>query len=783
MMSAIRKSALLHCMITAMLLLGASCSSTRHVPEGRQMLDKVRIISTDTTKILKEDKMHSYLRSKPNTKIFWLAKFRLGLYNLSGKNSKNWWNRAMRNMGEPPALFDSTMMAVDAEQLKRAMVNVGFNRPQVEPIVSLSKNKKKASVTYKLKPGKLSKVRSVSYIFPDSKIEKIIKEDSANLYILKPGMPVSTSLLEEQRSHIALHLRQKGYYGMANESITFSADTTEGIRNVDLTMIIHPPRVKESPTDRERRHHQYRIRRVIFITDYKTDSGDNIVNYQAQDTVEYRGVTILYGKKQYLKPSILFDNCYLQPGNLYSLKDVTDTYNALGRLTILQFINIRFINAGFEGDEGQLDAYILLSPAKQRSLSAELEGTNSNLDLGVGGAVTYTNSNLAQGSQVLSVKVKTAYESLSGGFSDLIHNRLLETSGEATINFPQFLAPFLSNSFKKKMRASTEFNISGNYQERPEYTRIIFMSGYNYKWSDRKGMKRHLFTPLDINYVYLPESTNDFLDQIAPGNPLLRYSYEDHFIVRLGYRYNYTNKPLDRPWDKAGIENIHTAKFNAEIAGNALFAFNSIFNYRADHDQNPYRVFGIPYSQYARADGEYTYIRVLGSRSCLAMHVGGGIGIPYGNSTILPFEKRFFGGGANGVRGWQVRTLGPGTFPGDNKMLNFMNQCGDIRMISNIEYRIRWGMFEPAAFIDAGNIWTIKDYSNQPGGLFKFDTFYKQIAVAYGAGIRLNWDVAILRFDVGFKAHNPAQGAIKWPILHPKWGRDAAVHLAVSYPF
>jgi hypothetical protein len=171
-------------------------------------------------------------------------------------------------------------------------------------------------------------------------------------------------------------------------------------------------------------------------------------------------------------------------------------------------------------------------------------------------------------------------------------------------------------------------------------------------------------------------------------------------------------------------------------------------------------------------------------RNSLSFHAGGGIAFPYGNSSMVPFEKRFYAGGANGVRGWSVRTLGPGAYDSHNSVTDFINQCGDISLILNLEYRNKlFWVFEGAVFIDAGNIWTIRNYPNQPGGFFRFKTFYKEIALAYGLGLRMDFNYFLLRFDMGVKAHNPAYGQERWPLLHPDWHRDFSFHFSVGYPF
>ncbi|MDE5785989.1 MAG: outer membrane protein assembly factor, partial [Duncaniella sp.] len=322
------------------------------------------------------------------------------------------------------------------------------------------------------------------------------------------------------------------------------------------------------------------------------------------------------------------------------------------------------------------------------------------------------------------------------------------------------------------------------YQERPEYTRIIGGGAWKYKWGNRENTRRHIFSLLDINYVYLPERTNDFLDQIAPDNPLLRYSYEDHFIVSMGYNFYLTNKRIPSALTRNHTLQpmVYTLRADVETAGNILYALSSAFAHR--DAEGMYTLFGIRYSQYAKGEIDYGVTFNLSRRHALAFHAGGGIGVPYGNSTVLPFEKRFYAGGANGVRGWSVRSLGPGSYDGRNSVTDFINQCGDIRLDLSAEYRAKlFWVLEGAAFVDAGNIWTIRNYENQPGGVWKWDEFYKQIALAYGIGLRLDFSYFLLRFDLGMKAHNPAKNQEPWPLLHPNWHRDATFHFAVGYPF
>ena len=732
--------------------------------------------------MVKARDMSLYLRQQPNHKIFWSTKFRLGIYNMSGRDSTKWWNKWIRRLGEAPVIYDSLLTQEGVDQLRKALVNKGFIHAEVSTDTIRNDKKRKIKVNYNLNPGTPYEINTISYQFPDTAIKNIVLSDSASLPV-KSGNYLDRDLLELQREFITRKFRDQGYYAFSKEYITFNADTTSGSNMVDLTMTINPPLI--APGSASSAHEEYVIRNVCFIPDFNPAADitiPEIVNGSKKQF--YKGIDFAYSGNEYLRPGILYENCFIRPGSVYRQSDVERTYRALSRFTILKFINIKFMPAGEADGIGILDAYILLTPAKSQSISLELEGTNSEGDLGVAAGLSYTHRNIGKGSETLELKFRGAYESLSGDLEGLLNDRYMEYSVDMGLTFPKFKAPFLSENFKRKVNATTEVRLSMSYQERPEYTRVISTAGWSYSWIHNRNRNRYLFTPIDINYVYLPKSTYDFLDQIAPDNPLLRYSYEDHFIMDMGFSFYHTNKKSSTPLPTSIQDGIYTIRANIEFAGNLLYLLNMIFRPRTHVSENPYKLFGIYYSQYMKLNSDFSYLKVLDTRNSLAFHAGFGIGFPYGNSTILPFEKRFYGGGANGVRGWDVRTLGPGSFPNSNSVSDFINQCGDIRLILSAELRTKlFWVLELAAFIDAGNIWTIKQYDNQPGGLFYFDRFYKQLAAAYGLGLRLDFSYFLIRFDLGMKAHNPAMGRVHWPLIHPNWHRDSSFHFSIGYPF
>jgi outer membrane protein assembly factor BamA len=496
----------------------------------------------------------------------------------------------------------------------------------------------------------------------------------------------------------------------------------------------------------------------------------------------HSGIKIIEGPDRYLRHDVLDECNHIEPGQLYNAEAITRTYRALGRLNILKQINIDVRPLGEVDGVLMVDAYVLLSPDKSQTVSVSLEGTNSEGDLGFGVGLDYEHRNIFKGAEVLSAKAKVSYESISGNLSGLINNNYSEYSTELGLTFPKFMFPFLKRSFKRKIQASTAFTVNFDYQARPEYTRIIAGGSWRYQWTERSRRMAHTLTLVDVSVISVPKYNEEFFKRIT--NPLLFYSYQDHLIMRMGYNFYRTNKAEMNVLQMGRFQrNVFTIRANAETAGNLLYGLSHLTGQKADADGS-YKAMGIRYSQYFKADADYSFTHYFDHRQSVAFHVGAGVAVPYGNSDVLPFEKRFYSGGANSVRGWGVRTLGPGSYDSNNNLSKFIYQCGDIRFDVNLEYRAKlFWVVELGLFMDAGNIWTIKNYEDQPGGVFKFNKFYEQIAVAYGAGIRLDFKYFLVRVDMGMKAHNPASGQEHWPLLHPNFKRDSEFHFSVGYPF
>ena len=757
----------------------SSCSSTKHVPQGQLLLDKVKIHINDPHSAVETSQLYNYLRQNANHRVLGGIKLQLAIYNMSGRDSSNWFNRWIQRVGTPPVIYDSTLTLASQEQLHTALSNKGFMNNTVTYRVKTDSVKRKARVDFDVTLGEPYYIRSIDYDIPDETLHEIILADSAD-FTVKKGDLLDYSRLEEWRQTITNRLRNQGYYAFNKEYITFMADTAAGSKAVDLTLNTRDPyRNDHMPYYTE--HEPFFVRDVVYVTDY--DPVQMHDGYSGADTLVIRnGVKVFQGPDPYLRPSIIDECNYIEPGALYNADAVNRTYRALGRLGILKQINIDILPVGEVDGLLMVDAWVLLQRDKSQTVSLSLEGTNSEGDLGFGVGVDYEHRNIFKGAEVLSAKAKVSYESISGDLGGLINNNFSEYSTEVGVSFPKFMFPLLRRSFKRKVQASTSFSVNFDYQARPEYTRVIAGGAWRYQWTERSRRLSHTLTLFDMSFVSVPNFYDEFKKSIT--NPLLLYSYEDHLIMRMGYNFYRTNKAEMSVQQMGNFQrDVYTIRANAETAGNLLYGLSQLTDQKAD-ENGCYKALGIRYSQYIKADADYAFTHYLDRRQSIAFHVGAGIAIPYGNSDVLPFEKRFYSGGANSVRGWGVRTLGPGSFDSSKDLSKFIKQCGDIRFDINLEYRAKlFWVVELGLFIDAGNIWTIKDYEDQQGGVFKWNKFYEQIAAAYGAGIRLDFKYFLVRVDMGMKAHNPASGQEEWPLIHPDFKRDSEFHFSVGYPF
>ena len=722
----------------------SSCSSTKYVPKDQYLLKSVKVKSESNYHDVNTLALRNYVRQMPNSRWFSLYKLPLAVYSLSGRDSTKWINRTLKSMGEAPVVFDSLSSVQTCADLAQQLKNEGFLDAQVS--LQVSTKGRKAKVEYLLQPGEPYFVDSIGYAIQDSTIARILSQQGASASLLYKGMKFDVSRLDAERKRISTLLSDSGYYRFHKDYITYQADSISHSRLINLTLHLAPYQL---PNEEYVPHTRFWMRHINYGSG---SPGDNQIH---------------------LRQHVLQECTHLHSGSPYSASGLQNTYNHFGRLQAVKYTNITFKQMP---DADSLDCQILLQNNKPSTLSFQPEGTNTAGDLGAAASLTYQNRNLFRGSEVLSIQLRGAYEAIRGleGYSN---QNFVEYSAEAKLQFPRFISPFVNRRIRRLVNATSEVSLLYDMQDRPEFHRRLLSAAWRYKWSFPHRTDKFQVDVLDLNYVFMPWISetfhNEYLRNDNNRNAILRYNYEDLFITKIGFGYSVTKG--------------NTAfKSNIETSGNLLSLASRMWNAQKD-ELGHYQVFNIAFAQYVKCDLDLSHVLMIDKNNQLVFHAGLGVAYPYGNSTVMPFEKRYFSGGANSVRGWTVRSLGPGQYKEQDGRINFINQTGDMKLDLNAEYRtyLFW-KFNGALFVDAGNIWTIRQYDEQPGGQFSFKDFPRQLAVSYGLGLRLNFDYFILRFDLGMKAVNPAYEAEDdehYPVLHPNFKRDYAFHFAVGMPF
>lgn len=756
----------------------AGCSASKFLSDDQTILSHVNVKSTQ--KAVSSSSFQTLVRQRPNSRWFNLVKVPLGIYCMSGRDSAQGLNKLIRRLGEAPVVYQASLSQDSRKKMQTALVNRGY----LHADVGLSENikRRRVRVLYTLKPGRLYTVGNISWDVENESVSRLLKEDSAQTKLYK-GMPCNVSLFESERSRIVKLLQNHGYYNANKELITFDADTLAGSANVDLTV-----KIKHHGTsaDSARSMRVYSIRRVNVYNNIGTTLEER--SGELLDSLSYGGSMFYFPvNRPVLKPKRIANNMAIKTGKLYREEDVQKTYQNLGKLPIVMYSNAHFNES--PGDSTELDCDMTLHTGNINSIGFELDGTNTAGDLGAAAVVSYTNRNLFRGGEQLGVKLRGAFEAITG-LEDYADQNYFGISFEVNLKFPHFVCPFVSSYLKRTARVTSEGSIMYDSQNRPEFHRRVLTAVWRYRWASWGNRMQHSLDLLNLNYVFMPWISDNFrknyLDSVDNSRKsILRYSYQNLLIAKIGY--NFTFSSLNRQYAVNGIyqTNAYQIKVNIETAGNLLYGISKLLQTPLD-EYGHRTLFKVAFAEYAKFDFDYAKSFLIDERNSMAFHLGFGVAIPYGNASVVPYEKRYFSGGANSVRGWSVRGLGPGKFRGKNGRIDFINQTGDVKLDINLEYRtfLFWKL-HGALFIDAGNIWTIRKYSEQAGGDFRFDKFLEQIAVSYGAGLRLNFDYFIIRFDAGMKAINPAytDKYYHYPIAHPRFNRDFTFHFAVGLPF
>jgi len=760
------------------LIIAVSCNPTKYVPQDETLLDENHI-NLNREGIKKSDLL-PYIKQKPNKRIFG-TKFHLGLYNLSNINKEKWPHSWLRKIGEEPVIFDPYATTRTTEQIKSFAASKGYFDSRVTDTVETSKRKSKVYYNVDLKPPYT--IRRLKYEISDTNIQNLFYMDSINCLIVR-GEPYDVDVLQAERTRFERLVKDYGYYSFSvTDHIFFRIDSTVGNRQVDIVYGIKNflkldtmNRIKSVP------HPRYRIRNVYifpnFVPKDVLEGGEAYI--RSLDTAEYRGYFFITpdDEKPELKYDLIIQSLYLRPGQVFGITNMEQTQSHLLSLKTFRLVNI-FYNEVPDPDaspetELMLDCNIQLTLLSQQSFKVEVEGTNSGGNLGGALNLIYQHKNLFHGAELFNVKLKGAYEALSQ--KDTLRS-IQEYGIETSLRFPKFLFPFLEKeSFIKKYNPSTTLLAAYNYQAMPVYTRTMANATFGYTWNGNT-YNTHIVNPIQFNLIKMKDIDSVFEARIKTS--YLAYSYRDVMILGGGYSYIFNNQKIQKS------RHYWFLRVNAETSGNMLDLAGRIAGLERRNDS--LTIFGQSFAQYVRADADLRYNAIINDASSIVYRGFIGAGIPYGNSKAIPVEKQYYGGGANGIRAWQVRTLGPGSYVPDTTS-GFLNQTADIKLEGNVEYRfdLFW-ILQGALFLDAGNIWSYRDDPTRPKSKFEFKNFYNDLAVGTGLGLRFDLSFVLVRVDMGMKLRDPwLTNGSKWILMNDKgynFKNDFTVVLAIGYPF
>lgn len=758
-----------------MLFVISSCNPTKYVPEGQTLLNENHVFINKEA--VKKSDLLPYIKQKPNEKIFG-TRFYLGLYNMSNINKVKWPHKWLRDIGEEPVIFDNYSTLKSVEQIKSYVASKGYFDGKVTDTVET--DKRKSDVYYNVDLLQPYTIRKLNFEIADTSIQKLFYFDSLNCIIIR-GAPYSVDILQAERSRFERFVRDHGYYGFSGEHIFFNIDSTVGHRQVDITYGIKnftkidaANRISVVP------HSIYRVKKIFIYPDFvPKDALEGGETYLSSfDTIYYKGYYFISrpGKPE-VKYDLIIQSLYLKPEFTYDVTNTEQTRSHLLTLKTYRLVNILFNDSkepvGPGDSELMLDCVIQLTLLSQQSFKIELEGTNSAGNLGGALNLIFQHKNLFHGAELFSMKLKGAYEAYSQQVSKL--QSIQEYGVETSLQLPEFLLPLTKKErFVKKYNPSTTFLAAYNYQNMPFFTRTMVNATFGYNWK-AGNYQEHIVNPIQLTLVKLPRIDSTFAADIEKS--YLSYAYKDALILGGGYSFIFNNQKIKNSKDYWFL------RINTEASGNLISLAAKLTG--ANKTGGSYKIMGLPFAQYIRTDFDLRYNYLFNDVSSIVYRAFLGVGIPYGNSRAIPFEKQYFGGGANGIRAWQVRTLGPGSYK--PLTTGFLNMTADIKMEANAEYRFKlFWILEGALFLEAGNIWTYNDDPSRPGTQFLFNKFYKDLAVGTGTGLRMDFKFVTARVDIGMKLRDPSiSDGSKWIFMRRPYNfkDDFAMVFAIGYPF
>jgi hypothetical protein len=767
------KKYILHSILFIISLSG--CKVTKFVPEGQYLLNNVKIEVDENS--LNSGGLKNQLRQKENSETLGFLKFHLHLYNLSLKNNEKGF---FKRIGEAPVIYDEDLRNRSKLQMEQYLKNKGYYYSGVE--TETKYKGKKANVFYYINANQPYKINDIRYQIKDEHLRADIAACNESM-LIKKGDFLDVDVLVKERSRLARALNEKGYYRFAEEYLYYKIDTIKSAMHANIEIIVERA---QSPNTSvlNKPHKRYKVDSYeIFFEESTRDSLKSIIPYN--DSLQTNGFIYRFSGKIPIVNSILERAIENKPGEYYSKLSDERSYSNLYGLRQFRFVNIQFQESEKKGDSinGYLNGKIFLPLQKKQNYSVDIEGTNTSGNYGVAGNLNYQHKNLFRGAQILELTIRGAMERQIAVINSITTEfPVRELGAEAKLLFPGFLLPFYESRFRFKVLPQTRFSVAYNYQQRPYYTRTLANATYGYQWRP-SSFYTHFLNPVDLNIVRILHIDPKFESDIK--DLYIKSSYTDHVISAASYSIVYNNQVSN----KRGQYQFIRANF--ETAGNSLWVISKLLRVKEYEVEDPdprffstyYKFLNVRFAQYIKSDIEFRKGIRIGDKHSLAFRTFAGVGLPYGNFNVIPFERRYFTGGSGGIRAWQVRTLGPGSYVGGAS--EYPNQSADIKLEANIEYRFKmvW-MLEGALFLDGGNIWAINNKDNRVGAVFKFNSFYNEFALGTGFGLRLLAPFFIIRADLGLKLRDPALQGVRWiPVARSFRWSDLALNIAVGYPF
>lgn len=749
----------------------SQCSITKKIPENKYLLIKTKI-SCDS-KVDIED-MQNYIRQKPNRKTF-LIKYHLRMYYLFQNSNRKIGTWFRETVGEEPALYDSTIHKKTIQQLQLYMNERGYYNAEVKGTTKLKGiRKKKIALFYTVKSGDVYTISKITYNIPDTNIAKIIT-DHLDKSLIKKETVFDISILKDEQKRISQLANTEGYYSFNESNIYYTADTSKGHDNVEITIALKPNNASQDGS-----YKKYRIRNTYIYPDY--NASESIHSLNILDTIRYsKSINFICNDTLFVKPEVIQRSNYIINGSLYNIGKVEKTQRQLSQNKLFKLVTITFteVNTTNENDENYIDCYIHITPFTRQALTLEIEGTNTGGDWGAEINGSYIHKNLFRGAENFYIKARASEE----------YNKALKTNNESYQLFnshefgiefgletPVFLSPIKPARFDYNYRPKTNIRFGYNYNKTVDYTRPSLQVSYGYTWFGNNYIT-HNFKPIDISYIYYFDKSARFYKFIN-SQDYYKFSYEDYVIYAMNYAYIFYNR------NPKFQRNYQYFKFFIESSGNSMYAAYSLIDKNKQANEK-YTTLNVGFAQYAKAEADFRYYQVLDKKRTIVYRIFGGMAVPYLNSEGLPSVKKYYSGGANSMRAWSNRTLGPGSFK--DTINSFQYYMGDIKLEANLETRFHmFWLMDGAFFIDAGNIWSYKDNEIQ-GAEFFANTFLKEIAIGTGYGVRFDFSFLIFRLDLGVKVKEPylidnTNSRIIWG-NRPLDNEDFNLNLGIGYPF